>query len=235
MPLCQDWVTLVEMGDCGCSAAPNPTTVQNSISAASETLYILSGRQYPGLCDVEIRPCGDGCNCNFDDCGCNRLSRAFIGYDVASIGEVDVAGVVLDPEDYRLESPYIVRLDGGNWPCCQNMAGQPGDEDTFTVTALVGQAPSRIGIDAARALASELVRSCTPGEACALPERVTSITRQGVSMAILDPLDFLTDGRTGIYAVDLFLSTVNPNGLTRRSRAWSPDLPTAKRYPVVTS
>jgi hypothetical protein len=53
---------------------------------------------------------------------------------------------------------------------------------------------------------------------------VQSITRQGISMAILDPFDFLDNGRTGVYQFDLWLATVNPTGLPRRSRVFSPDI-----------
>lgn len=232
MTLCSDWLTLAEVGNCGCTQAPNPSVVTDAITAASEILYVLSGRQYPGLCDVIFRPCGHWCNCDYDVCGCNRLAQVFLGRDVYSVSEVDVGGVIVDPDDYRLESGWLVRLDGGVWPCCQDMAADPGAADTFTITGMVGNPPSALAMRAANALVEELVKACTPDEVCAFPARVTSIVRQGVAMAILDPMEFLSDGRTGLYVVDLFLSTVNPNGLTRPSRAWSPDLPTTRRYIV---
>ena len=46
------------------------------------------------------------------------------------------------------------------------------------------------------------------GQACALPERVTSITRQGVSWTMLDPMDFLSAGLTGVGRIDTWLTTV---------------------------
>jgi hypothetical protein len=36
--------------------------------------------------------------------------------------------------------------------------------------------------------------------------------------------------RTGVYAVDLFLKSVNPDGAKRRSKVFSPDVPRARRY-----
>jgi hypothetical protein len=65
---------------------------------------------------------------------------------------------------------------------------------------------------------------------CALPQRVTSISRQGVSYTLLDSQDFIDDLRTGLYAVDLFLKTVNPDKARRKSRVFSPDVPRARRY-----
>lgn len=44
------------------------------------------------------------------------------------------------------------------------------------------------------------------GQACSLPERVTSITRQGVSWTMLDPMDFLGVGLTGVGRIDTWLS-----------------------------
>lgn len=71
---------------------------------------------------------------------------------------------------------------------------------------------------------SEEIRLAHNGEACRLPERVTSVSRQGVSWTLLDPQDFLTEGRTGIYEVDLVLSMyTGPNRVQARARVWTPD------------
>jgi hypothetical protein len=235
MTLCSDWTTAAAVGNCGCRDVPNPTVLADSISQASELLYVLSGRQFPGLCEWILRPCGSHCNCEYDLCGCNRLPRVFLGYDVLAVASVDVGGVLLEVDTYRLENGWLVRLDGGLWPCCQNMAGEPGDEDTFSVTVTTGTEPPASGIAAAKALTAELVKACTDGEVCALPTRVTSLVRQGVSMVLLDPMEFLDSGRTGVYAIDLFLAAYNPNGMKRPASAWSPDLPVTQRYPVPTS
>jgi hypothetical protein len=63
-----------------------------------------------------------------------------------------------------------------------------------------------------------------------LPQRVTSISRQGVSYTLLDSQDFIEELKTGIYAVDLFLKSVNPDKARARSRVFSPDVPRARRY-----
>ena len=46
------------------------------------------------------------------------------------------------------------------------------------------------------------------GQPCALPERINSITRQGVSWTVLDPQDFLDKGFTGMARVDHWLAPV---------------------------
>jgi hypothetical protein len=83
---------------------------------------------------------------------------------------------------------------------------------------------------AARTLAIEFAKLWSGDDDCALPQRVTSISRQGVSYTLLDSQDFIDDLRTGVYAVDLFLKSSNPDKARRRSRVFSPDSPRARRY-----
>lgn len=67
---------------------------------------------------------------------------------------------------------------------------------------------------------------------CQLPERVTSVSREGLSYQILDPQQFLERGRTGVSSVDLWLSTINPTGAKRPSGVWTPDAPPAVNHCV---
>jgi hypothetical protein len=61
-------------------------------------------------------------------------------------------------------------------------------------------------------LATEFWKSST-GKKCSLPERITSVTKQNVSWTILDPMDFLDAGRTGIGSIDLWIRRVNGTGV----------------------
>lgn len=56
-------------------------------------------------------------------------------------------------------------------------------------------------------LADQYVKAAT-GQKCSLPERVTSVTRQGVSWTMLDPMDFLDKRFTGMGRIDSWLATV---------------------------
>jgi hypothetical protein len=60
----------------------------------------------------------------------------------------------------------------------------------------------------ARLLAEEGVKA-SRGESCMLPDRIQTITRQGISWTVFDPQDFLEKGGTGISTVDLWLSAAN--------------------------
>ena len=66
---------------------------------------------------------------------------------------------------------------------------------------------------------------------CQLPRRVKNVDREGVSI-VFDPQDFLTDGRVGLYEVDLFLRSVNPTKAAMPSRVFSPDVGRAHRVNI---
>lgn len=97
------------------------------------------------------------------------------------------------------------------------------------ITYTYGTRPPVAGRMAARQLAIEFARLWSGDDECALPDRVTSVSRQGVNFTILDNQDFIAELRTGIYAVDLFLKTVNPDKARARARVFSPDIPRARR------
>jgi hypothetical protein len=98
------------------------------------------------------------------------------------------------------------------------------------VTYSYGIEPPTLGKMAARTLAIEFAKLWSGDDDCMLPQRVTSVSRQGVSYTILDSQDFIDDMRTGIYAVDLFLKSVNPDKARAKARVFTPDLPRARRY-----
>jgi hypothetical protein len=78
-------------------------------------------------------------------------------------------------------------------------------------------------------LAQEFARA-DAGLDCALPERVTSVSREGVSWTLIDPQDFLDHGRTGIYFVDLVLKAYS--GSASRTEIFSPEMRPPRRISV---
>lgn len=85
-------------------------------------------------------------------------------------------------------------------------------DDTLLQVEYLTKPNLRAGADrVVRKLATEFYKSLQGG-ACALPERVTTISRQGLSWTVLDPMDFLDRSRTGIGAVDQWLAAVNLQG-----------------------
>jgi len=62
---CVDWITTEEAAEC-CSAAGIGTDfdlMANAVSAASQLLFELSGRQFLGECTRTVRPCQPYCSC----------------------------------------------------------------------------------------------------------------------------------------------------------------------------
>jgi len=60
---------------------------------------------------------------------------------------------------------------------------------------------------------------------CQLPGRTTAVQREGLSYTLLDPQDYLRDGKTGVPTVDLWISSVNPKRALRPSAVHTPDAP----------
>jgi hypothetical protein len=143
------------------------------------------------------------------------------GKNVTKIHAVrDRTGNILDPSSYYLVDHSVL----------QATAGVPWTPCNVEITYTYGSPVPAAGRMAARTLALEFARLWSGDDDCALPQRVTSISRQGVSYTLLDSQDFIDDMRTGVYAVDLFLKSVNPDGAKRRSKVFSPDVPRARRY-----
>jgi hypothetical protein len=129
-------------------------------------------------------------------------------------------GAVLDPSYYYLVDHSTVQISAGAaWTPCNT-----------EITYQYGSEPPIAGKMAARTLGIEFAKLWADDETCALPQRITSISRQGVNYTILDQQDFIQESRTGLYAVDLFLKSANPDGARRRSRVFSVDTPKARRY-----
>jgi hypothetical protein len=239
-------------GACIDGTAVPPATLDAAVLSASQVVWALTGRQY-STCDVTVRPCrracadfpsvgvGTGwqgpwpalvdgvwfnlaCGCG-STCSCTDLCEVDLPYPVCEVFEVMVDGVALEPTAYRVDDfRKLVRTDGECWPYCQDMAAPDTEEGTWSVSLTYGREPPQIALDAAADLACEMVKARI-GQACRLPQRMTSLTRQGVSMSFIDPMSFFKEGRTGIYLLDLAIRTLNPRLLARPPGVYSPDAP----------
>jgi hypothetical protein len=128
-------------------------------------------------------------------------------------------GEIVDPSTYYLaDHSTILGTPNAKWSSAN-----------VEVTYTYGSPPPSAGKAAARILATELVKLFENDDTCALPQRVTSVARQGVTYTVLDNQDFVDELKTGIYAIDLFLKTANPDKARARSRVFSPDVARARR------
>lgn len=164
-------------------------------------------------------------------------------FPVRTIELVKIDGVVIPPNEYELRANQdLIRLlptpsynptQRYGWPTSQRQDLPDTEQGTFSVTYTWGQDCGQLGRDAATALAEQLILPKL-GVTTRFPTRTTAVNRQGVTAQVANVEDLLIKGMTGIFEVDLFLKTMNPNGLRRQAKVWSPDLEPNRRQPGVT-
>lgn len=168
------------------------------------------------------------CGCGYGACACVPAAQTWLPGPVAGISEVRVSGAVIDPTAYRVDQGHwLVRTDGELWPDAQDLGAAPDAEGSFVVTYLRGELVPEGGAAAAGALACEYIKACQ-GQPCRFPKRVTSVSRQGVSVSAQETV---SNGGTGLPEVDVWVQAVNPSRLRSRPRVYNPDLP----HPRVTT
>lgn len=177
--------------------------------------------------------CGSGTSSFPGCCDCNPDCQVWLpGGPVASIPVtgVSVDGAIVPVDSWRVDSvngeQYLVRTDGDCWPSCQDFNVDSG-ANTFFVTYYQGVPVPSVVLRAAGRMASEFAKSCL-GRPCSLPQRVQSITRQGVSVSMVNVDMLLEKGLTGITDVDFVIRSLNPAGLTSAMRISSPDIRTPR-------
>lgn len=257
--ICAPWATIEDLCE-PCLSAGYVTLdtdfMERKLREASELLYMLSGKQFEGVCMETIRPCSrryysqlssndygiaesmipfrfggflPACGCHSSDiCTCLDLPAVDLRSDVLDVTEVQVDGDIFT--DYELRDQSVVRTDGNAWPCC---------DTPFYITYEYGHEVPETGVTAAGVLACELYLNARPSDIpnakCRLPRNIQSVARQGVSVIFnsLTKTRRDTPFRFGIWEIDLFLEAFNPLGQTNASNiVLSPDdPPTGQRVP----
>lgn len=163
------------------------------------------------------------CGCR-DTCSCTRLCTVTLQGPVYEIESVTVAGVAVPDDEWVLLTGNRLARCGGCWPACQNYC----DESGLIVTYLRGVAPDLDAIRAVSRLACKKLEECPPGGGgCGeLPENVTSINREGLSMQFGSNVAGAgaAPGITGLARVDRWIASINPYGITSQASVWSPDV-----------
>ena len=239
--LCGDW-------------ASYPLSVQTyALNFAQTILWAATGRRF-GLCTVTTRPCfrkrsplyveyrstmfwglvnqGTAALAAFYDdlacacgssCGCSN-TRLPLTWPVDSITQIQIDGDVFAASDYRLDGNTLVREDGSSWPTSQNLDLPITEDGTFAVTYVVGEPVPDLLNEAAGVYACEVAKARL-GRACSLPRRVRTITRQGVTIEMVETADYLDKGLTGVSEIDEVIRAYNPYGQRDRPRVRSLDTP----------
>ena len=243
------WANVEDLGEYA-----NSDFAYDAVKTSSYILWALSGRKYTGtttvteryvsVYDPYLRVGGsslhywptliDGTVHNIASGGFDRFTDFdFLGDGTSSNSRLrlrgrkvikihtvrEIDGTIIDPSNYYLaDHSVLYGAPNSNWT-----------PTNVEVTYTYGTPPPTAGKAAARLLAVELIKSYEGDDTCALPERVTSVSRQGVNYSILDNQDFVDNMRTGLYAVDMFLKATNPDKAKARTRVFSPDTPRARR------
>ena len=231
------WVTTQELGE----DWEDSPYAEEAVKSASYILWAMSGRKYTGIKTVTERyvrfvPLINTRMLQQEAILNSRVNRALQlvepwvspetrirlrGQPVREVKTVRATnGDIMSPDKYYLVDHSTIQF-------FQGALIVPAD---IEITYTYGSEPPVMGRMVAKRLATEFLKLWNGHSDCALPERVTSITRQGVSYTLLDSQDFLEQMRLGIYEIDLFLKTVNPNKAQKRSKVFSPDVSRARRY-----
>ena len=233
----QPWIKVDALED------PAHPSAADVVEAATQVLWELSGKRYSGLRTVtetyaQLRPhevpidrptpvlregriyneVGGACGVCM---GCTHLVK-LRGAPAIELETVRTPTKTIPLRDVALLDYSWVSLSGaslGCWGTCEDL----------TITYSYGAKPPALARLAVTELANQFIWYLTDDQRCTLPARViNSVSRQGISWTLLDPQDFLQDGRTGLYQVDLFLKAVNPEKRRMRARVFSPDLRSGK-------
>ena len=163
------------------------------------------------------------------DCSCAEVSEVRLPSPVNTIVEVKIDGTPMVSGAYRIDNNrLLVRTDGGRWPRCNDLNLDDTEVGTWSVTATYGEALPEGASLAVGQLACEIAKAAAGGD-CKLPAGLQQLVRQGVTISYPDVGELFRQGRTGLYLVDMFVSTWNPYGLRQRSRVYSVDRPTVRR------
>ncbi len=244
---CSTWASIADLPT-EVAELHSPAEWAGFLAVATDVLWGATGRRWRGAgatatAVLRAAPPGDGgwpwhrswgrCACYLGNDGGLPAWRPWSGVHTEPLAvrlphpdATAVLDITLDHVPFAgtwtLQGPWLTRTDGPGWPACR---------DRVRITYTYGVDPPLGGRMACAELAAELGKAAAPdcGLECRLPARTRSISRQGISFEVVDSLDFLEKGLTGIAGIDLWIRAVNPSGRKQTGRVWSPDLERARR------
>lgn len=173
--------------------------------------YLVDGRWFNGGCGT----CGT-------ECGCTFTNSIILPWPIHQVTRVVIGGEEVDPSTYRVEgSRRLVRMNLP-WPVWQDLDLPDDDPGAWYVEYERGKPLPAGGKVAAGELALEYMKALCNDGTCQLPERVQTITRQGVTVGFMDKFEDLDTGRTGIWLIDSWVASVTTP--TAVSKVYSPDV-----------
>lgn len=177
------------------------------------------------LHDVVCGVCGPVCVCAH---GCRSI---VLPGNVYRVHQIRIDGRVLPSDAYRVYNRSTVVLTGRTsspgtevpavFPQVQDLSRDVTEEGTWEIRYSRGVPVPEGGQIAAGVLALELAKAACMDRDCALPARLQSVTRQGVTVQVQDEFDDMQEGRTGIWLVDSWVASIRKP--RQVARAYNPD------------
>lgn len=204
-------------------------SAQDAIAAATEILFRLTGGTIhgPGNAVDEYTFTSDA-SCNLGPVnyvrgyGLRRLSTTFKPIrDVVKLERTSL----LSGDTIDLSNPMPLVKTGNSLQALRPLVS--GNPERFRLTYRFGSTLTRGARSALIYYARQLYLGGPYGdpETCELPTRTTSITREGLSMSLLDPATLLDKGLTGLIRVDEWLASYANRKTTRPSAVYGYDAP----------
>lgn len=230
---CSPWATSADVL-APCNEGVDTAELELCLQFATDVLYAFTDRKYRGSCVDEVFPnarwrsyegprgwwptVGGESPWRWGFCSCHRTDE----YGCSSVPQVRLPGYPVDPDSVVVtiagvnftafevrDRRNLVRTDGDGWPCCQPTPLNADADGGWKVRYRYGVPPPAAGKRCAALLGCQLYSAFNPGHgACQLPQRVTNVSRAGVTIgAVLDPLDLFDKRRTGIAAIDAWIAS----------------------------
>ncbi|BDD81484.1 hypothetical protein TPB0596_12470 [Tsukamurella pulmonis] len=167
------------------------------------------------------------CSCGARGCNTGRHEIP-LPAPIHKMLAVTIDGVELPATAWKTRNRrWLLRTDGQPWPEQDLDVGDdaPG---AWVVRYVKGVPVPAMGQQAAGDLALELLKGMNLG-ACALPDRVSSIARQGIQVDMQDLQAIFEAQGFGIPSCDRWVAMVNPSRQRARAAVFSPDRHVAAR------
>jgi len=211
-------------------------------NAATEALWVLTGRQFPNGCQMRVRPRLR------DDCYGGPLGLyggvpspwgGYLGFGpfrhvadqrialvtpVATVDEVKIDGAAFTAW-MLVDGAFLERTDGKCWPTHQDLRKPATETDTFEVTYTVGPLAPQIVKDAALELAIALWKSRPGANTGGIPATATGVQRQGMSVTTQSAAQMARESGSTLPQVQAAIGTYNPSNLRVPPALWTPDEP----------
>lgn len=215
------WITAANLSHCPAYAAATTEDRQAAADAAMSFLNEATCYRWRGICTAFVVPPQtlSGCSTSrsrspLDYQGID-ITR-WVPYPIRSIEEVVVNGEPIDPAQYRLvnKKRLLPQAPSGGvdsvldpWPI-QDPKRPLGDLNTWYFVVTHGRRPKPALINASRRLGCEILKALYTPNDCDLPDGVTSITREGVTLSFAPR----QPGGTGIPAIDMVIERFGCKG-----------------------